>query len=276
MCQFNFCLHSNSFLENGNTLETIYSNIEHLSELKDKIDHFHENILRHDDIHNIIFYDGKEIYKILYSEDIINNDYKKMLGFIIDRANEYEDQDISQYIGLNHIENEDLIYTIEDWYKFHYNDMKSLSDELKFSECIKKYFPNLTFNKKINNALKTLDGGLFLFSTDIIKSLIYLEKELKPLIENSQNLPEALSKFTSSLGLETTLEGNSNRKEDFTFTFLKNDGTEIQICCEPHIKLDKSSVAGDTKWYSNRIYFYQGRAEVDNGNILIGHIGKHL
>jgi len=279
VCQFNFCLHSDSFSENGHSLDSIYRSIESIANLKEKIILYEENFFKDDSIYNIRLYGKKEIWKILYPQDfeeILDADYKKMLALIIDRAKEHSDEHINKYIGLNRMSDQNLIYNVDDWMNYHYEDMKTRHEILDFTLCIRKYFSNLVFQENIESSMRTLMGGLSLFANDIINSLICLEKELANCIDESQNLPEALSKFTSILGIETTLEGSASRKAALTFMF-KNDNDENEnIYCEPHIKLSHSSSAGDGQYYYNRIYFHQGKNSIKHGNILIGHIGKHL
>lgn len=279
MCQFNFCLHSDSFSENGPSLDSIYKSIESIFTLKEKITLYEENFFKDSSIYSTKLYEEKEIWKILYpqnSEDILDNDYKKMLGLIIDRAKEHSEENINKYIGLNRVSDQDLIYNVDDWMNYHYDDMKTRHEILDFTVCIKKYFSNLVFQENIESSIRTLTGGLSLFANDIINSLICLERELSNCIDESQNLPEALLKFTSKLGIETTLEGDASRRSALTFTFKNDNDEDVNIYCEPHIKLSYSSGAGDGKFYYNRIYFYQGKDNIKHGNILIGYIGKHL
>ena len=61
-----------------------------------------------------------------------------------------------------------------------------------------------------------------------------------------------------------------------TFSFLNHQGQSEKICCEPHLKLSKSDNTGDNTYYFNRIYFHEGRNNISESRILIGHIGEHL
>lgn len=279
MCQFNFCFSSMSFSGNSTLLEEIYTNIENLAILKEKINDasFSETLFRKNDIYNVDVYSGYQLHEVLYGKVCdFKTEYKQMLALIVDRAKEYDDVIVDKYVGLNSIKNENLIYNVEDWFNFHYNSMKKISNDEQFLECIDIYFQKLKFHDNVVNTLGTLDGGLALFSSSIVQSLIYLENNLNKFIVESDSLPNALQKFSSELGLETTLEGDISRKAKLTFTFKKNDGTAIDIYCEPHIKLSKSSISGDSKHYHNRIYFYQGREDIEDKKVLIGHIGGHL
>ena len=62
------------------------------------------------------------------------------------------------------------------------------------------------------------------------------------------------------------------------FKFINKKNEEEDVCCEPHLKLCHNDLyPGDTS-YSNdrRIYFHEGKANIHEGKILIGHIGDHL
>lgn len=83
-----------------------------------------------------------------------------------------------------------------------------------------------------------------------------------------------LSKFSSSSGFETTLEGNAARKDNFMFCFEDENGSLENVCCEPHMKIFKDD--RDKTSSDRRIYFHEGKSNIQNGKILIGWIGKHL
>jgi hypothetical protein len=91
------------------------------------------------------------------------------------------------------------------------------------------------------------------------------------------NRTQVLERFSIYANLDetATLEGNAQRKENFTFSFPNDAGTDETVCCEPHLKLCYSDV---DKSYSNdrRIYFHEGISNIQDGRILIGHIGDHL
>jgi len=277
MHEFNFCLYSNSFKENGNSLDIIYQNIERLTNLREVLNNYMENLFRKDDIHHIDFIHDKKIWEVLYTNNILERDYKVMLGSIIDKSKDYiGNMDIDTYIGLNVVDTESLIYSEDDWFSFHCSYMENISEEIEFYNHIVKYFPNLEFHEDIKESLKSLDGGLERFVRDIVKSLVILDNSLKECIENTTNKAEALNAFSTKLGLAVTLEGDMTRKGDLSFNFKNDDDENELVYCEPHIKLANSSFSGDTKYYDNRIYFYEGKSEIKNGKILIGHIGKHL
>ena len=277
MCQISFSLSNDSFVQNGNTIDVIYKNIENLNYLNGQINSFNDLVFRDQNIYYIPLVDGKLIYEILHVPHIeFSQDYKTMLSLIIDRAKDLNGENY-QNIGLNKVADLNIIYNESELMEYYYSLIENVHDEEEFYICIKKYFTKLKFQEKVAESLTTLEGdGLEIFAKDIVKSLKCLENEFKDILNESNGLPEALTRFSSVIGLETTPEGNVARKPDFTFKFKKDNEEDIDICCESHIKLSKSSKSGDHTYYYNRLHFYEGRDGIENGKILIGHIGGHL
>ncbi|WP_373002631.1 hypothetical protein [Sulfurimonas sp.] len=276
MCQSSFSLHSGSFDKGSNNKETIYSNIEKLRNVNDKIKSFDDLLFKEEDIFIANFIDDKQLFEILFLEHAsFSQDYKTILIDIVQNSKNQTGEDYPK-VGLNHIA-EDIIYTVEDLMQYYYKCMEETHNEEEFSVCIERYFNNLKFQNKIDDTLKTLEGGgLKYFSRDIIKSLVCLENEFKTILnDNHQDVRKSLVKYSSMIGLSTTIEGNADRKPDFTFGFKKDDKSAISVCCEPHVKLCNSSKSSDSTYYYNRLHFHVGQEGVEEGKILIGSIGYH-
>lgn len=279
MCSNNFILLTSSFEKGSNEKEVIYKHIERLNDVNVKIKSFDDSVFKEDAIFSVNFMDNKQLFEILFLDHTdFKQDYKIMLIEIINKAKTLNDENCYS-IGLNHVSIPDnIIYTISDLMQSYYDNIEKTSSEEDFFICIKKYFQNLEFHNNVKASLKTLEGGgLEFFSKDIIRSLKYLENEFKAILNNNNlDVRKSLLVLSSTIGLETTIEGNIDRKPDFTFTFTKDDGTTIDVCCEPHVKLSNSSKEGDNTHYFNRLHFHVGRDDIKKGNILIGSIGYHL
>jgi len=277
MCEVSFTLSNESFEANGNNIKTIYQNIEKLVFLNEKIISFNDSLFRDQNIYYIPLVNHKLIYEILHVPHTeFSQDHKTMLSLIIDRAKDLNGENF-QVIGLNKILGQNIVYTESELMEYYYSLIENKHNEEEFYICINKYFTKLVIHTRVKESLKTLEGdGLANFANDIVKSLRYLENNFRNILNESNALPEALIKFSTILGIETTLEGKAARKPDFTFKFQKDNEEDIDICCEPHIKLSESSKRGDNSFYFNRLHFYEGRDGVENGKILIGHIGGHL
>jgi hypothetical protein len=256
----------------------LYHDIEKISLLKTKLDEYKEKIYKNTEIYNIEIINNKTILEVLYDRTL-DADYKYMLSNIIDKSKEFTmGIDIDTNIGLHTVQNIECIYSIEDWFDYHHNNLvDNFTNEVEFYNGLVKYFPKIKFHSDIVITLTTLKGGCVNFTQDIIKSLKCLEVNLKQdIIDTDNNLTEALKLITTKLRLDVTLEGKKDNKNELIFLFLADDNTDKKVYCESHVKLAKSSNSSDTKWYSNRIYFHQGLSQIKNGMILIGHIGKHL
>lgn len=184
-------------------------------------------------------------------------------------------------IGFNIIENLDLtfqiVYNKRGWLEFrrHYLGIYPKNPDFYVEEC-KKYFPKIFFHERV----KTEIGSIL---KDCPKKIIYHLAALNDKFRDSQNQPnlnrsQVLEHFSTNANLDekASLEGNAERKPDYTFLFLNTKSKEEEkVCCEPHLKLCFSDT--DTSYSTERrIYFHEGMSNIANGNILIGHIGKHL
>lgn len=294
--------------DNISTLGQISERIENLLICIENIrKEIHENRIDEDsfykygELYNIKIYNNLEIWEFLYgcSEDCrqINPGIRKALRSMIEKYSKQSDlseQEIlnsvknnnddclSGLIFLNSIEFNDIpsnciLKTKDDWYNFHrfFLSQNSLN-ESDFFEEIKKYFPQIYFHPRVENSLKSLEGGLDKFAIPIIYNLIQLNDKFSTYSVQS-NLNDTLRVFSRECSVNATLEGDIHRKPDLTFDFEDVNSKKVfPIYCEPHLKLSKSSFPGDSHHYFNRIYFHRGLPNINNGKILVGHIGAHL
>lgn len=172
-------------------------------------------------------------------------------------------------------DNLQVIYGIDGWYKFrrYFLGEYPKNEDFFIDECV-KYFPNLYFHNRNRQTIKTI---LYNCPKKIIYHLSALNDKFKDCIEDGRNRTNTLEYFSiyAELDETATLEGNARRKNDLTFLFPSNSGLEEKVCCEPHLKLCYSDIDHS---YSNdrRIYFHEGKPNIQEGRILIGHIGNHL
>ena len=180
------------------------------------------------------------------------------------------------FFNSNHFINELQVKNIQDWYIFHRYCLGKfpLDEENFYLECT-RYYPKVSFHQNIPVTLKKLEGGLDSFSQSITKALSQLNDEFHK-YHNPTDRITSLRKFSSASGFETTPEGDLQKKKRLNFEFIDQSKNLVTVCCEPHIKLSNSDIDGDSHFYSNRIYFHEGRADIYSGRILVAHIGKHL
>lgn len=255
-------------------------------------------IFVHPDIYNVHFLDGILLSDLLFNPQLakthIDRDVYNALQKIILESNTTEissrevieillpehDQDLCHgLIAFNQVENVEpelqIVYHLKGWFDFrrYFLGLYPKNEKFYIDECI-KYFPHLFFHENNRESIKAIFKDC---PQKIIYHLAALNDTFKNIDTTNRNRTQILEAFSIIAELDETasLEGNADRKTDFTFGFLNDQNQMENVCCEPHMKLCYS----DTNTaYSNarRIYFHEGISNIQNGRILIGHIGKHL
>lgn len=170
-----------------------------------------------------------------------------------------------------------VVYGLQDWYEFRrYYVAKYPQSEEFFIDEMNKYLPNVYLHDRNKASIKPI------FKTCVNK-IVYHLTQLNTIFPKYKsrtglNRSERLIQFSTEAQLDevASLEGDASRKPNFTFLFKNDLGNDILVCCEPHMKLPYSD--NDNNQYSTnrRIYFHEGNSDIENGNILVGHIGNHL
>lgn len=171
-------------------------------------------------------------------------------------------------------ENLQVIYGIDGWYKFRRYFLSIYPDNEIFfiDECV-KYFPNLYFHDRN----KTTVGAILKSSS---KKIVHHLSELNDKYHTCTTQPysriDTLKRFNATCVLDqnASVEGNIDRKAILSWSFRNDSNTYEEVYCELHLKLlldDKGKISTD-----RRIYFHEGKNSIQNGKILIGHIGDHL
>lgn len=280
----NFQLNNESFETNGEDIKSIYKIIDQLEILKEKFDEVNDQkeklklekdlILKSNEIYE------KRIYKELYLDEFIyatnqeiNSNYTKTLRSLVDKLRTLTNEKIHGEIGFFYKTNS-LIYNEHDLKLFYNNYFKELNNAVDFYNGIKTHFPKLTFSEHVRDSLLEIEAELPNFSIKIIKTLVYLNNEIKVKFETIKNLKATLKQLTSDLELHASEQGKSKIKLYFEFED-KESKIKKSICCDPHVKYNRGEVSTTDKEYY-RLYFHMGDKDIDNGNVLIGHIGKHI
>ena len=170
-----------------------------------------------------------------------------------------------------------VIYDKNDWLSFHryFLSLYPLNSKYFYEEC-NKYFPSTFIHPRIKETLNGMSDPFTNFSRNIVYCLTHLNDNFKSYYDSS-NVQNSVQRFASSIKFEVSLEGNAARKRNLTFTTLDNRSQNVEICCDPHIKLSESDIhPADSEYYFYRIYFHGGKSNIANGKVFIGHIGNHL
>jgi hypothetical protein len=282
------------------TVEVLEEKIKLLSEDYLYIRQYKETdkILVHPSIYEECIYEDLTISDFLYSrkwKKYFDRDTQEYLRIIIDHSEEtalvldeilevllpeHSEQEVHALLCLHQVEGIDeqfLVYHKNNWLGFHRHFLGLYQKDVThyFKECV-KYFPYLYFHER-NEA--TIDE----IFPDFVKKIIYHLAALNDEFEKYKNKEkyqriETLKTFSIACKLdqEASNQGDSKYKKYLTFDFLTTDNKSEAICCEPHLKLRKSDNDGDSEFYFHRIYFHEGKENIAEGRILIGHIGEHL
>jgi hypothetical protein len=256
-----------------------------------------DKLYLHSSIYSELIYQNISIADLLYSgkgKNLFNRDTKEFLRRIIETS-ELQDMTLEEVIEvllelhnpenvfgllcllkIRFFEEKYLVYNKNDWFAFHryFLGLYPISESHFYSEC-QKYFPNLFFHERVQETLKTLEKGLKGFSKSIVHHLTLLNDEFHKYYDPSNRI-DTLKKFSSACGVEASPQGSAKDKPKMTFEFINDSNVKEQLCCEPHLKLGQSDESGDSHYYFNRIYFHEGKENIANGRILIGHIGGHI
>jgi len=181
-----------------------------------------------------------------------------------------------------------LIYGIDSWYKFRRYFLGLYPNKDRFIDECSIYFPNLFFHER--NKIKVLDI-IDDFSKSILKHLTVLNDTFFYYKEKTfDNESVKYQTLTSECNLEADAasKDNNDAKDNLTYGFTNKNKKEEKITCYPHLRLCRSdNYPGDSSYYQHRIYFHEGIntvfdeygnekvSEIQNGKILIGHIGRH-
>lgn len=285
-----------SFKYNGDTQSNIEEKLKNFAIDLRRIKETPGNeIFYHLDIYNVEIFENKTICDVLYdpTTQLIDRDVIQQLRTIWELQGTTDSiSDICEVYLPSHNENEcygliafntidnimpeyQLVYGIDSWFKFkrHFLGTYPKNTEFFIDEC-KIYFDALFFHENNKITIKRL-------FPHCIKKIIYHLSELNDKFPISKTIPynrvNTLVNFNGIYyhdGQGASPQGNIDKKKDLTFSFVDNRGKDEYVYCELHLKISRD----DHNIFSNdrRIYFHEGIEKIENGKILVGHIGKHL
>jgi hypothetical protein len=204
---------------------------------------------------------------------------EEIIEILLPNHNEEECYGLIAFNKMENIKSEyQIVYNINDWYAFrrYFLELYPQDGEYFIEEC-KKYFPCLFFHERNKGTVTHL-------LKDRPKKTVCHLAALNDKFRNSFRLgldrTQTLKHFSSAakLVIDASLEGTASHKKNFTFDFINDDGLLESVCCEPHLKLGyNDNYPVDTSFSNDkRIYFHEGKPNIQQGKILIGHMGKHL
>jgi hypothetical protein len=236
-------------------------------------------------IYNVIFDENGELYNWLYSS---NSEDKILLRKLIHQAGTVNADIYSRvsdeiatrncstpkaFLDMYYVDESILrLRNADDVAKTYCNYLLGVKTAEQFMEIAERCFPGIHFHQDVRKTLNTLKDPLHMYVPEICKHLLAIEAEFKTVYDEhrEQGLTMVTSIFQAKTQIACSCEGNPERaRKKLSFPFISDSGDVISIVCEPHTKLINSHSP-------DRIYFHQGREDIQNGKVLIAYIGKHL
>jgi hypothetical protein len=170
-----------------------------------------------------------------------------------------------------------LVYNQQNWFAFRRYFLGLYPNNTAFfCEEAVKYFTELYLHERNVGTMRPIYKD---FVQKIIAHLGYLNDYFNQYKATPYLRRETLKAFSGGCALdeEATIQGNLKDKSKITFMFENDRNMLESICCEAHLKLCYSDKhPGDSEYYFHRIYFHEGKPSIQNGKILVAHIGKHI
>jgi hypothetical protein len=206
---------------------------------------------------------------------------EEIIEILLPNHNEERCYGLIAFNKMENIKSEyQIVYNINDWYAFSRYFLGLYphpQDGNYFIEECKKYFPCLFFHERNKETVTYLLKDC---SQKTVYHLGALNDKFKEFSMLKLERAETLKRFSiaAKLDEEASLEGDASRKGDFNFDFVNDKDLPENVCCEPHLKLCyNDNYPGDTSYSTDRrIYFHEGKPNIQQGKVLIGHMGKHL
>ncbi|MGR7342985.1 hypothetical protein ACU6ZN_18045 [Klebsiella aerogenes] len=210
-----------------------------------------------------------QVFGLYATDDIDNNNATECALKKYDDSFYYSI--ISPVDTIKDLEECETVSTSDDYNRIHEKHLSLCpeSNEDYALRCV-YIFDKVKFSDNFSNTLSTLGNnqGITDFSIPITKALTILNR-LDPAIRNIQ---EAMHWIHTESGFECSPQG-ANKGHLFP-TIQLDDGTERQINCEFHMKINASNLADNLKHHS-RIYF--GLMPVGQcKHTYLLHCGEHL
>lgn len=191
------------------------------------------------------------------------------LYLLLDEAN---NESYKALVGIleNKFINEDRLYIncidrMLSPHRFYLEQLNSLDE---FKEDFKRCFPNLIFHVRIDQTINVFNN-INEHSRELIRHLSILNDFAKNLyLEIGVSSNEIYDRLRSEYKIIASGRGSNEGLDKFLCKFANNQNELEEVRCNPHSKLY-------TAHSDYRIYFHWGRENIQNGKILIGHIGNH-
>ena len=273
--------------------DTIDEKLSNLLEMVEVSQQYNTNYLKHNDD---IYYqenDGRIFANWLYDGSIPElTDMKRELCKIIEKSSTLETNKYQSILETLFAERTTLdcpYFLVTNlkgkynvWTKIKYYDMKRSylskhTQKNEFWRDVPECFPNIYFDECVENSLNTLNNDFTNIVTEIVNHLSYLDSYFPYFIEHRKNRDSFINisiAFKEYSGIDCSPQAGRDSVGQLKKTYfnLQTQSPET-VCCELHTKFrtfDRDREKQD------RIYFYPGKDGINDGKVIVIHIGTHL
>lgn len=153
-----------------------------------------------------------------------------------------------------------------DWINPHrYYLLVSITID-EFTNDLDGCFPNLFFHERIYKTIKAFNN-ITNHIHELYRHLCFLNDHAK-IIYDEYGADETYKRFETDFDIISSGRGSNEGLDLFKCIFVNENKKDEEVRCNPHTKLYQKNS-------DYRIYFNWGRASIQGGKILIGHIGGH-
>lgn len=231
-----------------------------------------------------------ELWEWLVSKDIVElNDIKRELFKCLERARRIEERAFDDLFGkmgrafdvkvLVLSFEEESVYYISTISEYYTGIRSYLSTEKKNDFCndLQECFPNIFFSERIDTTVNTLNRKFEDIREEIVEHLIHIDNyhpKFLAMLEKHKSYQEIAQQFTVDTGIDCSPQaGRKNVQELREAQTNEVTGQEETVVCELHTKFKTFNADREKQ---DRIYFFPGKQGIQEGRIIVKHIGKHL
>lgn len=223
-----------------------------------------------------VFYNNNDLYSVEGIENIFgNSDEQKLLQKLLLQSSLLTSNDCEHFSEIGFINTVSNIITSEEELLGYFKQIiNNANDADTILETFKLLYLNLLFLDNINQSMNIFNLKNIEVKENICAHLSAINANFKAFFENykSGGLTTVMSYFGTANSINCSCENDRklvNKYRTISIFDTSNQKNVTNLEFELHTKLDFSNL-------SERIYFSKGDSRVQQGRIIIGHIGKHL
>ena len=244
-------------------------------------------------IHNklsIDLYDNPDLWEWLVSKEQVGlRDIKRELSISINKAEKISGDEYRKVIhNVDEIDkNIVLILAFDKSNVFYISTMDEyytglrnyLSMEKKDDFCadMLECFPNIYFVDGIDSTVNSLNRGFEELRKEIVEHLSQINdyhSRFAALILQGKSNQDIAEEFYKDTGIECSPQAGRDGIRYLKYSCYNEVSKQTEVVkCELHTKFKRHNI---DRTKQDRIYFFPGKPGIQEGRIIVKHIGKHL